>query len=54
MVQHKAGAVRAGLDEGEDDCHPDDFLHLDTILGRFVEDVAQRLGLDLRKEATCA
>lgn len=53
MVAHKAKAVRSGLDEGEDDTSPEDFLHLDTILGRFVEDIEARLGLDL-KEVSCA
>ncbi len=47
MVEHKAGAVRAGLDEGDDTCDASDFLHLDTILGRFVADIEARLGLDL-------
>jgi hypothetical protein len=55
MVAHKASAMRAGLDEGEDGCDPTDFLHLDTILGRFVEDIEARLGLDLsREEVACA
>lgn len=55
MVTHKANAMRAGLDEGEDGCDPDDFLHIDTILGRFVEDIEARLGLNLkREEVACA
>jgi hypothetical protein len=58
MVEHKAGAMRAGLDEGDDQCDPADFLHLDTILGRFVADIEARLGMDslrqLKQEVSCA
>lgn len=48
MVAFKASAMRAGLDYGEDEVDPEDFLHFDTILGRFVEDVEAKLGSKLR------
>ena len=55
MVAFKACAMRAGLDEGDDEVDPEDFLHLDTILGRFVADIEARLGLTLnREEVACA
>lgn len=42
MVVAKAKAMRAGLDFGHED--EADFLHLETLLGRFVEDFEKRRG----------
>jgi hypothetical protein len=52
MVAHKRDAIGAGLDWGTQDLADVDFLHLDTILGRFVDDLAKMLGCrhhELRK-----
>jgi hypothetical protein len=44
MVEHKADAIRAGLDWGTPELADVDFLHLDTVLGRFVADLADLMG----------
>ncbi len=44
MVEHKRDAITAGLDWGTPELADVDFLHLDTILGRFVDDLAQLIG----------
>jgi predicted RNA methylase len=45
MVAAKAGAVRAGLDYGDEEKPADGFVHIETILGRFVEDFEERFGV---------
>lgn len=45
MVAAKAGAVRAGLDYGCEDRPAEGFVHIETILGRFVEDFETRFGV---------
>jgi hypothetical protein len=56
LVEQKDSAAAAGIDY-EDQMVEEDFLHLDTIIGRFVEGMAKDLGYasgrDLR-EAICA
>lgn len=52
LVHFKRDAARAGLDWGTPETEDADFLHLDTIIGRFVEDMAklhQLAGRDLRR-----
>lgn len=44
MVAHKADAAGAGIDHAEPEFEHVDFLHLDTLLGRFVEDLAELYG----------
>ena len=46
MVECKAEAMKAGLDFGEEDPSRD-FLHIETILGRFADDFEKRFGLKL-------
>lgn len=43
MTQFKAGAMRAGLDYGADD-PTTEFLHMETILSRFLDDFTKRYG----------
>jgi len=50
MCDMKAEAVTAGLDYGEQTTGPEEFLHMDTILSRFCDDLATRWGVD-RTEA---
>lgn len=52
MVAHKADAVRAGLDFAEPELDDAEFLHLGTVIARFVEQVARLRGVkrhDLRE-----
>ncbi len=44
MVTHKRDAINAGLDWGTPTLDDVEFLHLDTLLGRFVEDLAGLMG----------
>jgi hypothetical protein len=44
MVAHKRDATNAGLDWGTPTLDDVEFLHLDTLLGRFVEDLAWLMG----------
>ena len=44
MVAAKADAIRAGLDWGTPESDDVEFLHIDTILHRFVTDLADLLG----------
>ena len=44
MVTHKRSAISAGLDWCTPELDDVEFLHLDTILGRFVEDLAELMG----------
>ncbi len=44
MVEMKADAIQAGLDWGDPRLADQEFVHLDTILGRFVEDLAKLHG----------
>jgi hypothetical protein len=44
MVAHKADAAGAGIDHSEPEFEQADFLHLDTLLGRFVDDLAELYG----------
>jgi len=46
MCESKRMASAAGLDFGEQDDR--EFLHLETILGRFIRDMEERLGVDRR------
>jgi hypothetical protein len=45
MVAAKAGAVRAGLDYGSEGRPAEGFVHIETILGKFVEDFEARFGV---------
>lgn len=40
MVSHKRDAAHAGLDYGTPELYDVEFLHLDTVLARFVDDLA--------------
>jgi superfamily II DNA or RNA helicase len=44
MVAHKADAICAGLDWGAPTLEEVPFMHLDSILHRFVDDLATSLG----------
>lgn len=44
MVAHKADAAAAGLDYGTPELDGVEFLHLDTLLGRFCADLAELMG----------
>jgi hypothetical protein len=44
MVAHKRDAINAGLDWGTPTLDDVEFLHLDTLLGRFVADLAELMG----------
>jgi SNF2 family DNA or RNA helicase len=46
MVAHKQDAALAGLDWGTPEFDQEDFLHIDTILGRFCEDLAELHGCE--------
>jgi hypothetical protein len=48
MVAHKADCIDAGLDWGTPQLDGVDFLHLDTIFGRFIEDLTAMSGTDRR------
>lgn len=50
MVEWKRDAEVAGLDWGTPQFTDSDFLHIDTLLGRFCEDLAARLGVEGRKD----
>jgi hypothetical protein len=53
MVRFKAAAADEGLDWATPEFEEEDFLHLDTILGRFCDDLAARRGMkahELREE----
>lgn len=54
MVTHKASAIDSGLDWGAAVQNPDEFLHLDTLLGRFCEDLSARFGVDDRRALRAA
>lgn len=45
MVAAKAAATKAGLDYGSDERSAEGFLHLETILSRFVADFQSRFGI---------
>ena len=45
MVAFKSDAARAGLDWASPELDIDDFAHLDTVLGRFCEELAALRGL---------
>jgi len=45
LVQFKRSAMLSGLDWGTPDAGDVEFLHLDTILGRFCEDLASLYGV---------
>lgn len=45
MVRFKAAAADEGLDWATPEFEEEDFLHLDTILGRFCDDLAARRGM---------
>lgn len=52
LVQFKRDAARAGLDWGTPETEDADFLHLDTVIGRFVDDMVklhQLADRDLRR-----
>ena len=51
MVAHKADATHAGLDWKDPELDGVDFLHLDTLLWRFVEDLAERWGIQENRVA---
>lgn len=44
MVDFKYDSINAGLDWGTPEFEAEDFLHLDTILGRFCEDLENMYG----------
>ncbi|WP_295430274.1 hypothetical protein [uncultured Thiodictyon sp.] len=44
MVTHKRSTINAGLDWCTPELDDVEFLHLDTILGRFVEDLEGLMG----------
>lgn len=46
MVDMKADAIDAGLDWASPQLSSVEFLHLDTMLGRFCEDLAKRFGVE--------
>jgi len=46
LVAYKRDAERAGVDWAEPTVERDKFVHLDTILGRFCEDLAALKGVD--------
>lgn len=45
MVEAKAAAMRAGLDYGSEEKTGEDFAHIETILGRFIEDFEAQFGI---------
>ena len=45
MVAAKSDAIKAGLDWATPELADVEFAHIDTLLGRFVEDMAARLGV---------
>ena len=45
MTRFKGEATDAGLDWGTPTLRPEDFLHLDTVIERFVNDLAERRGI---------
>lgn len=47
MCDMKAASMLAGLDYGADDEDEKDFVHMDHILGRFVEELEAKLGTTL-------
>lgn len=52
MVAHKKDSIKAGVDWASPELADVEFLHLDTLLGRFVKDLAVKLNvnsLDVRK-----
>lgn len=46
LVAHKADAAHAGLDDAEPELCDVEFLHLDTVLNRFCEDLARLRGVE--------
>lgn len=46
MVEMKASSAHAGIDWSTPDRSEEEFLHMDTILGRFCEDLRVKLGCD--------
>ena len=53
MVAHKRDAMQAGLDWATPELEDEAFLHMDTLLDRFVEEVALLHGaetFDMRKQ----
>jgi len=46
MVAHKKDSIKAGVDWATPDLDNVEFLHLDTLLGRFVKDLAEKLNVD--------
>jgi len=49
MVAFKADCIDSGLDWAAPSLEGEDWVHLDTILGRFVEDLAERRGMKVRE-----
>lgn len=45
MVASKGDAIRAGLDWATPELDDVEFAHIDTLLGRFCEDIASQLGV---------
>ena len=57
MVAHKFDSIHAGLDWGTPELDAEDFLHIDTILGRFCDDLEKLHGCrgsDLRTRLATA
>lgn len=50
MVEHKASAIGAGLDYGEQEIAEGDFLHMSTVLGRFCDDLRDVWGVDHHRD----
>lgn len=50
LCEHKQDACDAGLDYGESTLSEGDFLHLDTVIGRFVDQLADRWGVDHHRD----
>jgi hypothetical protein len=51
MVSAKAAAARSGIDYGDEEKPAEGFAHIETILGRFVEDFEQRYGVTAQELA---
>lgn len=49
MVAAKSDAIRSGIDWATPELADTEFVHLDTLLGRFVEDLAGKMGVKRHK-----
>jgi|GEM_PF-492914 hypothetical protein len=50
MVEHKRDATAAAIDYGDQVIAEQEFKHLDTILGEFTKDLAERFGVESTRD----